>query len=72
MGLTNLDTALLDMIPEGYKLNIEQSFGYIYLTLRHGIRTQSVRITCNARPTDKFLKMAIASMVEEIKKEETL
>lgn len=34
MGLTNLDTALLDMIPSDCKLCIERSFGYIYLTLR--------------------------------------
>ena len=39
MGLTNLDTALLDMSPSDYKLCIERSFGYIYLTLRRGIRT---------------------------------
>ena len=44
MGLTNLDTSLLDMIPDGYKLSIERDFGYTYLTLRHGIRTQSIRI----------------------------
>lgn len=72
MGLTNLDTALLDMIPDGYKLNIEQSFGYVYLTLRNEDRTQSVRIHSNERPTDTTLKAAIAFMVEEMKKEETL
>lgn len=72
MGLTNLDTALLDMIPSDYKLNIERSFCYIYLTLRHGIHTQSVRIHFNEKPTDENLKAAIAFMVEEMKKEETL
>ena len=70
MGLTNLDTTLLDMIPSDCKLCIERSFGYIYLTLRNGDRTQSVRIACNTRPTDKTLKAAIAFMVEEMKKEE--
>ena len=71
MGLANLDTALLDIIPSDCKLCIEQSFGYIYLTLRQGIRTQSVRIHSNERPTDENLKAAIAFMVDEMKKEET-
>lgn len=70
MGLTNLDASLLDMIPSDYKLCIERSFGYIYLTLRRGIRTQSVRIHSNEGPTDENLKAAIAFMVEEMKKEE--
>ena len=70
MGLTNLDPALLDLIPSDCKLYIEQNFGYIYLTLRQGIRTQSVRIHYNERPMDKNLKAAIAFMVEEMKKEE--
>ena len=70
MGLTNLDTALLDMIPSDCKLCIERSFGYIHLTLRQGIRTQSVRIHSNEQPTDKNLKAAITFMVEEMKKEE--
>jgi len=72
MELTNLDTSLLDMIQDGYKLHIERSFGYIYLTLQHGIRTESVRIHQNTRPTDKNLKATIASMVEKMKKEKTL
>lgn len=70
MGLTNLDTALLDMIPDGYKINIERDFGYVYLTLRNGDRTQAVRIHSDERPTDENLKAAIAFMVEEMKKEE--
>ena len=70
MGLTNLDTALLDMIPSDCKLCIERSFGYIYLTLRQGVRTQAVRIHSNEKPTDENLKAAIAFMVEEMKKEE--
>ena len=70
MRLTNLDTALLDMIPSDCKLCIERSFGCIYLTLRQGIRTQSVRIHSNEQPTDKNLKAAITFMVEEMKKEE--
>ena len=70
MGLTNLDTALLDMIPSDCKLCIERSFGYIYLTLRRGIQTQSVRIHSNERSTDENLKAAIVFMVEEMKKEE--
>ena len=70
MGLTNLDTALLDMIPSDCKLCIERNFGYIYLTLRKGVRTQSVRIHSNKRPTDENLKATIAFMVEEMKKEE--
>ena len=69
MGLTNLDTALLDMIPSDCKLCIERSFGYIYLTLRRGIQTQSVRIHYNERSTDENLKAAIVFMVEEMKKE---
>lgn len=47
MGLTNLDTALLDMIPSDCKLCIERDFGYIILTLRHGDRTQCYRIHSN-------------------------
>ena len=70
MGLTNLDTTLLDIIPSDCKLCIEQNLGYIYLTLRRGIQTQSVRIHSNERPTDENLKAAIAFMVEEMKKEE--
>lgn len=70
MGLTNLDTALLDMIPSDCKLCIERDFGYIYLTLRHGDRTQCYRIHSNKRPTDENLKATIAFMVEEMKKEE--
>ena len=70
MGLTNLDTALLDMIPSDCKLCIERSFGYIYLTLRQGIRTQSVRIRSDEEPTDKNLKAAIIFMVEQMKREE--
>lgn len=70
MELTNLDTSLLDMIQDGYELHIERSFGYIYLTLQHGIRTESVRIHQNMKPTDKNLKATIASMVEKMKKEE--
>ena len=70
MGLTNLDTNLLDMIQDGYELRIERGFGYIYLTLQHGIRTQSVRIHQNMRPTDKNLKATIASIMERMKKEE--
>lgn len=70
MGLTTLNTALLDMIPSDCKLCIERSFGYIYLTLRNGVRTQSVRIHSNERPTDENLKAAIIFMAEEMKKEE--
>lgn len=70
MGLTNLDTALLDMIPSDCKLCIERDFGYIILTLRHGDRTQCYRIHSNKRPTDETLKATIAFMVEEMKKEE--
>lgn len=70
MGLANLDASLLDMIPSDCKLCIERSFGYIYLTLRRGIQTQSVRIHSNERPTDENLKAAIAFMAEEMKKEE--
>lgn len=67
---TNLDTSLLDIVPSDCKLCIERSFGYIYLTLRQGIRTQAVRIRSNERPTDEDLKAAIAFMVDEMKKEE--
>lgn len=70
MGLTNLDTALLDMIPSDYKLCIERSFGYTILTLRHGDRTQCCRIRSDEEPTDENLKAAIAFMVEEMKKKE--
>ena len=70
MGLTNLDTALLDMIPNDCKLCIERDFGYTILTLRHGDRTQCYRIRSSKRPTDENLKAAIAFMVEEMKKEE--
>ena len=70
MGLTNLDTALLDMIPSDCKLCIERSFGYIYLTLRHGDRTQCCRIRSDEEPTDKNLKAAIIFMVEQMKREE--
>lgn len=70
MGLTNLDTALLDMIPSDCKLCIERSFGYIYLTLRKRVRTQSIRIRSDEEPTDKNLKAAIAFMVEQMKREE--
>ena len=70
MGLTNLDTTLLDMIPDDYKLCIDRDFGYTILTLRHGDRTQSVRIHSNERPTDENLKAAIAFMVEQMKREE--
>lgn len=66
----NLDASLLDIVPSDCKLCIEQSFGYIYLTLRQGIRTQAVRIHSNERPTDENLKAAIAFMVDEMKKEE--
>lgn len=67
---TNLDASFLDIVPSDCKLCIERSFGYIYLTLRQGIRTQAVRIRSNERPTDENLKAAIAFMVEEMKKEE--
>ena len=70
MGLTNLDTALLDMIPDDYKLCIDRDFGYTILTLRHGDRTQCCRIRSDEEPTDKNLKTAITFMVEEMKKEE--
>ena len=70
MGLTNLDTALLDLIPDDYKLCIDRDFGYTILTLRHGDRTQCCRIRSDEEPTDKNLKAAIAFMVEEMKKEE--
>ena len=70
MGLTNLDTALLDLIPDDYKLCIDRDFGYTILTLRHGDRTQSVRIHSNERPTDENLKAAIIFMVEQMKREE--
>lgn len=70
MGFTNLDTAFLDMIPSDCKLCIERSFGYIYLTLRKGVRTQSIRIRSDEEPTDENLKSAIAFMVEEMEKEE--
>ncbi len=66
----NLDASLLDMIPSDCKLCIERSFGYIYLTLRQGIRTQAVRIHSNEKPTDENLKATIAFMVDEMKKEE--
>lgn len=67
---TNLDASLLDIVPSDCKLCIERSFGYIYLTLRQGIRTQAVRIRSNERPTDENLKAAIAFMVDEMKKED--
>lgn len=67
---TNLDASLLDIVPSDCKLCIERSFGYIYLTLRQGIRTKSVRIRSNERPTDENLKATIAFMVEEMKKED--
>lgn len=67
---TNLDASLLDIVPSDCKLCIERSFGYIYLTLRQGVRTQAVRIRSNERPTDENLKAAIAFMVDEMKKEE--
>lgn len=67
---TNLDASLLDIVPSDCKLCIERSFGYTILTLRHGDRTQSVRIRSNERPTDENLKAAIAFMVDEMKKEE--
>lgn len=70
MGLTNLDTALLDMIPSDCKLCIDRDFGYTFLTLRHGDHTQCCRIRSDEEPTDKNLKAAIAFMVEEMKKEE--
>ena len=70
MGLINLDTTLLDMIPSDCKLYIERSFGYIYLTLRNGDRTQAVRIRSDEEPTDKNLKAAIIFMVEQMKREE--
>lgn len=66
----NLDASLLDMIPSDCKLCIERSFGYIYLTLRQGVRTQAVRIHSNEKPTDENLKATIAFMVDEMKKEE--
>ena len=69
MGLTNLDTALLDLIPEDYKICIDRDFGYTILTLRHGDRTQSVRIRSDEEPTDKNLKAAIIFMVEQMKRE---
>lgn len=67
---TNLDASLLDIVPSDCKLCIERSFGYIYLTLRQGIRTQAVRIRSDEEPTDENLKAAIAFMVDEMKKEE--
>ena len=67
---TNLDASLLDIVPSDCKLCIERSFGYIYLTLRQGIRTQAVRIRSDERPTDENLKAAIAFMMDEMKKEE--
>lgn len=67
---TNLDTSLLDIVPSDCKLCIERSFGYIYLTLRHGDRTQCCRIRSDERPTDENLKAAIAFMVDEMKREE--
>lgn len=67
---TNHDASLLDIVPSDCKLCIERSFGYIYLTLRKGDRTQAVRIHSNERPTDENLKAAIAFMVDEMKKEE--
>lgn len=70
MGLTNLDTALLDMIPDDYKLCIDRDFGYTILTLRHGDRTQCCRIRSDEEPTDKNLKAAIIFMVEEMRREE--
>ena len=70
MGLTNLDTALLDLIPEDYKICIDRDFGYTILTLRHGDQTQSVRIRSDEEPTDKNLKAAIIFMVEQMKREE--
>ena len=70
MGLTNLDTALLDLIPDDYKICIDRDFGYTILTLRHGDRTQSVRIRSDEEPTDKNLKAAIIFMVEQMKREE--
>lgn len=70
MGFTNLDMALLDMIPDDYKLCIDRDFGYTILTLRHGDRTQCCRIRSDEEPTDKNLKSAIAFMVEQMKREE--
>lgn len=70
MGLANLDMALLDMIPDDYKLCIDRDFGYTILTLRHGDRTQCCRIRSDEEPTDKNLKAAIAFMVEKMKREE--
>lgn len=70
MGLTNLDTALLDMIPSDCRLCIERDFGCTILTLRHGDRIQCCRIHSDEKPTDKNLKAAIIFMVYEMKKEE--
>ena len=70
MGFIDLHKPLTDLIPDDYKLCIDRDFGYIYLTLRQGIRTQSVRIHSNERPTDENLKAAIAFMVEQMKREE--
>lgn len=66
----NLDASLLDIVPSDCKLCIERSFGYIYLTLRHGDRTQCCRIRSDEEPTDKNLKAAIIFMVEQMKREE--
>lgn len=72
MRFTNLNQSLLDMIPDGYKLSIERDFGYTFLTLRHGDRTQCCRIRSDERLTEVTMKAAIAFMVEEMKKEKTL
>lgn len=72
MGFIDLHKPLMDLIPNDYKLCIDRDFGYTFLTLRHGIRTQSIRIRSDEKPTDENLKAAIAFMVEEMKKEETL
>ena len=70
MGFIDLHKPLMDLIPDDYKLCIDRDFGYTILTLRQGVRTQSVRIRSNERPTDENLKATIAFMVEEMKKEE--
>ena len=70
MGFIDLHKPLMDLIPSDCKLCIERSFGYIYLTLRQGVRTQAVRIRSDEEPTDKNLKAAIIFMVEQMKREE--
>ena len=71
MGFIDLHKPLMDLILDDYKLCIDRDFGYTFLTLRYGDRTQCCRIRSDEEPTDKNLKAAIIFMVEQMKREET-